>query len=63
MQKRIGFAVAHIGAKLWENNGFWKVNDYDKLSIIGKFGYNLFCKGLDMAGYTMDDLEALANTY
>lgn len=63
MRKYIGFVVAHVGAKLWENNGFGKVNDYDELSVIGKLGYNLFCKGLDIAGYTMDDLEAIANTY
>lgn len=45
--------LARLGARLWENHGFWidKENNivqmnYDKLPLLGKIGYNLMMFGL-----------------
>lgn len=43
-----------LGAKLWENHGFWidkehKVvqENYNELPLLGKIGYNLIVFGLN----------------
>ena len=56
MKKRIGFAIASVGAKLWEKGGFWKSNRYEDLNVFGKLGYSLFINGLYMAGVTSETL-------
>ena len=50
--------IAYLGGHLWENNGFWidKENkivqdDYFKLPLLGKIGYNLMCFGLKRGGF------------
>lgn len=42
-----------LGAKLWENHGFWideeqriVQTNYDRLPLLGKIGYNLMMYGL-----------------
>lgn len=63
MKKRIGFVIAHIGAMLWEKGGYWNESEkYEELTIFGKLGYNLFCKGLTLAGITKTDIERICNT-
>ena len=56
MKKKFWFCIARLGGHLWEKNGFWidKENkvcqeDYSKLSLLGKIGYNLFIIGLKIA--------------
>lgn len=62
MKRFIGMQMAHIGAYLWEKGGFWNESEsYEELTKTGKFGYNLFCKGLEMAGVTAEDIENIAN--
>lgn len=57
MKKKIGFAIAHIGAKFWEKGGFWnKSQRYEDLNVFGKLGFKLFCKGLSIAGITQKDI-------
>ena len=60
MRKHIGFAIAHIGARLWENGGFWnEENKYENLTVFGKLGFNLFVKGLRIAGVTKEFLQKI----
>lgn len=64
MKKKFWFCIAYLGGYLWEKNGFWidKENeiaqeDYSKLSLLGKIGYNLMTIGLKRAGINLDDLQ------
>ena len=58
MNKKFWMRIALLGGHLWENNGFWidKENkivqdDYFKLPLLGKIGYNLMCFGLKRCGF------------
>ena len=58
MIKKFWMRIAFLGGHLWENNGFWidKENkifqdDYFKLPLLGKIGYNLMCFGLKRGGF------------
>ena len=64
MKKKFWFRIASLGGHLWEKNGFWidKENkvcqeDYSKLSLLGKIGYNLMIIGLKRAGININDLQ------
>ena len=53
MNKKFWMRIAYLGGHLWDKNGFWidKENeifqdDYFKLPLLGKIGYNLMCFGL-----------------
>lgn len=60
MKKYIGLAIARIGARLWVNGGFQNDDaQFEKLTVLGKIGYNLFIKGLLISGVTKDDMERL----
>ena len=61
--KHFGLFIADIGAKLWKHGGFWKASSYDDLNVIGKLGYKLMCKGLDIAGYELDECGDLISKY
>lgn len=46
--------LAILGARLWENHGYWIDKEYDivqmdynKLPLLGKIGYNLMVFGLE----------------
>ena len=46
--------LAILGARLWENHGYWIDKehdivqmDYNKLPLLGKIGYNLIVFGLE----------------
>lgn len=46
--------LAILGARLWENHGYWIDKehdivqmDYNKLPLLGKIGYNLMVFGLE----------------
>ena len=63
MKKKFWFRIARLGGHLWEKNGFWidKENkvcqeDYSKLSLLGKIGYNLFIIGLKIAKVKPDEI-------
>ena len=58
MNKKFWMRITYLGGHLWENNGFWidKENkivqdDYFKLPLLGKIGYNLMCFGLKRGGF------------
>ena len=58
MIKKFWMRIAFLGGHLWENNGFWidKENkifqdDYFKLPLLGKIGYELMCFGLKRGGF------------
>ena len=64
MKNKFWFRIARLGGHLWEKNGFWidKENkvcqeDYSKLSLLGKIGYNLMIIGLKRAGININDLQ------
>lgn len=64
MKKKFWFRIAHLGGYLWEKNGFWidKENkvcqeDYFKLPLLGKIGYNLMSIGLKRSGINSNDLQ------
>ena len=60
MKKHIGFIIARIGAYLWVKGGFWNESErYEDLTVLGKLGYKLFCKGLSMAGVTKEMIEQI----
>ena len=60
MKKIFGFIIARLGACLWEKGGFWnESNRYEDLTVFGKLGYNLFIKGLHIAGVEPEDLEVM----
>ena len=50
MKKFFGGIIMMIGAVLWETGGFWKTERYEDLTCVGKFGYNLMCKGMKWRG-------------
>lgn len=61
MNKKFWMRITYLGGHLLENNGFWidKENgivqeDYSKLPLLGKIGYNLACFGLKGLGFIMD---------
>lgn len=56
MVKNFWFALAGIGAHLWEKHGFWidkengiAQNNYDQLPLLGKVGFRLMAFSLQMA--------------
>lgn len=58
MKKKFWLRIAYLGGYLWENNGFWidKENeiaqeDYSKLPLLGKIGYNLMIIGIKRGGF------------
>lgn len=64
MKNKFWFRIARLGGHLWEKNGFWidKENkvcqeDYSKLSLLGKIGYNLMMIGLKRAGIDIDHMS------
>ena len=64
MKKKFWFRIARLGGHLWEKNGFWiaKENkicqeDYFKLPLLGKIGYNLMMIGLKRAGIDIDHMS------
>lgn len=64
MKKNFWFRIARLGGYLWEKNGFWidKENkicqeDYFKLPLLRKIGYNLMIIGLKRAGINLNDLQ------
>lgn len=59
MKKIIGYRIAFIGARLWQNGGWTGDECYEDLKITGKIGYKLFCVGLDMMGVTREELERM----
>lgn len=63
MKKFIGFLVARIGGRLWENGGFWDVDRYEDLKVTGKLGYRMFTTGLEMAGVTPEEAQRAAEEY
>ena len=60
MRKIIGRGMTTIGSVLWQNGGWTGDERYEDLKVMGKFGYRMFVKGMDMMGITPDDLESLA---
>ena len=57
MKRFIGHVIAIIGAHLWEKGGYTGDGRYEDLKLTGRIGFNMFTKGLGMAGVTMDDIE------
>lgn len=60
MNKKFWMRIAYLGGYLWEKNGFWIVkdnkivqDDYSKLPLLGKIGYNLICFGLKRGGFDL----------
>lgn len=58
MNKKFWMRIAYLGGHLLEKNGFWidKENeivqdDYLKLPLLGKIGYNLMRFGLKRGGF------------
>lgn len=59
----IGKIIGKLGATLWETNGFWidrendiVQEDYSKLPLMGKVGYQIMVTGLKMEGIEYKDL-------
>lgn len=63
MKKRIGRWMVTIGANLWQNGGWTGDETYEDLTISGKLGYNMFCKGIDLMGVplTVEFMRTLKN--
>jgi len=61
MKYFIGTVMASIGAKLWENGGWTGEEQYEDLTLLGKIGYNMLCKGLELMGITPEYLDKLTN--
>lgn len=60
MKKHIGLAIARVGARLWVNGGLYNDDaQFENLTTLGKIGYNLFIRGLLIAGVTKEDMERL----
>ena len=57
MIKKIWYALAILGASLWEKHGFWIDKErgiaqmnYGQLPLLGKVGFKLMTFSLEMAG-------------
>lgn len=61
MIKKLGFAIAKLGGRIWEKHGWNESEDYEDLPFLGKLGYQLFCEGLKMA--TGGSMEEIVNNY
>lgn len=70
MIKKFWIRIAYLGGHLLEKNGFWidKENeivqdDYLKLPLLGKIGYNLMCFGLKRGGFKSIITKMINNYY
>lgn len=59
LKRIIGKQMTFVGARLWNLGGFWKANDYSDLTMIGRFGYSLMCRGLSFAGITKPEIQSI----
>lgn len=48
------------GTRLWENGGWTGDETYNDLTISGKIGFNMFCLGCKMKGWTEEDIKDMA---
>lgn len=70
MNKKFWMRIVYLGGHLWAKNGFWidKENeivqdDYFKLPLLGKIGYNLMCFGLKRGGFKSIISMTIKNFY
>lgn len=60
MKKTFGYVIGCIGAILWESGGWTGDEQYEDLNWVGKIGYRMLCKGLDLMGVTYEMLVELS---